>query len=109
MVCEGAPLDFRIRRRSAQTSVPSPPAAEVGHQRLLRPESVQNMFPRAVVGSQRCGALHPEGTGPMKKRAYLPVAMALLAASVTAGVGLNQAKAAGNGGLPFITGGGHTQ
>ena len=39
----------------------------------------------------------------MSRRAYLPVAMALLAASVTAGVSLGQAKA---GGLPFITGGG---
>lgn len=42
----------------------------------------------------------------MPRRTYLPVALALLAASVTAGVGLGQAKAAGHGGLPFITGGG---
>lgn len=42
----------------------------------------------------------------MSKRRYLPVALALLAASVTAGVGLGQAKAAGHKGLPFITGGG---
>jgi hypothetical protein len=36
-------------------------------------------------------------------------AAGLLAATTIAGAGLSTAGAAGNGGLPFITGGGHTQ
>lgn len=45
----------------------------------------------------------------MSHRKYLAAAAALLAASTIAGVGLTNAGAAGNAGLPFITGGGHTQ
>src|SRR3954454_16849113 len=46
----------------------------------------------------------------MSHRKYFAAAAALLAATTIAGVGLTNAGAApGGGGLPFITGGGHTQ
>jgi hypothetical protein len=45
----------------------------------------------------------------MSHRKYLAAAAAFLAATTIAGFGLTNAGAAGNGGLPFITGGGHTQ
>jgi hypothetical protein len=45
----------------------------------------------------------------MSIRKCAAAAAGLLAATTIAGVGLSTAGAAGNAGLPFITGGGHTQ
>jgi hypothetical protein len=45
----------------------------------------------------------------MSIRRFALASAGLLAAGTIAGVGLSTAGAAGNGGLPFITGGGHTQ